>query len=53
MVGGSKKRHTPWWTEEVKCAVREKVKSLREWLRLKSPDTRIEYILARNGANEV
>ncbi|XP_076065285.1 uncharacterized protein LOC143039296 [Oratosquilla oratoria] len=53
MEGGSKKRHTPWWTEEVKCAVKEKVKALRKWLRHKTLETRIEYVTSRNKAEEV
>lgn len=49
-IGGTRKRHTPWWNEEVKEAVRNKNKKLRQWLKVRSPVTREEYVRARNSA---
>ena len=32
-IGGNRKRHTPWWSEEVKKPVKNKTLKLRRWLR--------------------
>jgi hypothetical protein len=51
--GGGKRRHTPWWTEEVKEAIKRKTKNMRIWLRRRTPETREEYVIARNEAKRV
>lgn len=52
-TGGTRKRHTPWWNEEVKEAIRNKNTKLRRWLKGRSPETREEYVRARNNAETV
>ena len=53
MVGGTRKRQTPWWTEEMKTAVKKKTKSLRKWLRYKTPETRLEYVIERRNVDSL
>ena len=53
MVGGTRKRHTPWWTEEMKVAVKKKTKSLRKWLRHKTPETRLDYVVERRNVDRL
>ena len=53
MVGGTRKRQTPWWTEEMRIAVKKKVKSLRKWLRHKTPETRLEYVIERRNVDRL
>lgn len=48
-VEGRKKIHTSWWTEKVECAAKEKVKTLRKWLRLKTPETRLKCVSQETG----
>ena len=50
-VGGSKKKHSPWWNEELRNLVKEKMKKLRSWLRNRTHETRLEYVIARNTVN--
>ncbi|XP_033099741.1 uncharacterized protein LOC117103306, partial [Anneissia japonica] len=51
-IGGTKKRHTPWWSEEVSEAVKDKTKKLRIWLKNGTQETRKEYILARREVDK-
>ncbi len=37
----------------VKCAVKEKVRTLKKWLRHKTLETIMEYVIARNKAERV
>ena len=53
MVGGTRKRQTPWWTEEMRVAVKKKIKSLRQWLRHKTPETRLEYVIERRNVDRL
>ena len=46
-----KKKHSPWWNDDLRACVKEKTKKLRRWLRHKTLDTRLEYIVARNKVN--
>jgi hypothetical protein len=39
-VGGTRKRHKPWWTDDIKAAVKEKTSKMRTWLKYRSPETR-------------
>jgi hypothetical protein len=52
-VGGTRKRHTPWWTDDVKAAVKEKTSKMRTWLKYRSPETREQYVKARNYAEQL
>src|SRR5678816_488217 len=47
-VGGTKKRHTKWWTEEVKEAIKRKTVLMRRWLKNRTVQTRAQYVEARN-----
>ena len=49
---GSKKR-TPWWGEEVKTAVRSKIKHFRIWMKSRSVEDRQAYVQTRNEAQRV
>ncbi len=53
VVGGSRKKQTPWWNEEVKNAVLEKIRKMRLWLKHRTPETREEYVQARNATEEM
>ena len=48
-----RKKTTPWWTEEVMSAVKEKMRLFRIWTKRRRPEDRIEYELARNRAGTV
>ena len=50
-VGGRKVKKTAWWTEEVKHAVKNKMKAFRLWLRNRTPETRLEYENQRRTVN--
>lgn len=52
-VGGTKKRHTPWWNEEVKNAIKEKTAKMRKWLKRRTAEAREEYVQARNEAERI
>ena len=52
-VGGTKKRRTVWWNEEVKGAVKMKNKKHRRWMKERNQQTREEYVHSRNEAEEV
>lgn len=47
---GTRKRRTPWWTEEVKTAVKEKTLAFRRWMRTRQVEDRNRYVEARNYA---
>ena len=47
-----RKKTTPWWTEEVRSVVKEKMRLFRIWMK-RRPEDRIEYELARNRAETV
>ena len=49
---GSKKR-TPWWEEEVKTAVRSKIKHFRPWMKSRSVEDRQAYVQTRNEVQRV
>jgi exonuclease III len=49
----SKKRKTPWWTEEVRTAVKTKTKTFRKWMRTRNPENRRRYELARNNCESI
>ena len=52
-TGGKKKKCTPWWNEEVKEAVKVKMKAFRRWMRKKTDVMRLEYVIARREAEKV
>ena len=41
-----RKKTTPWWTEEVRSAVKEKMRLFRIWMKRRRLEDRIEYELA-------
>ena len=43
-----KKKMTPWWTDDVRDAVKRKTVSFRKWTKSQRDDDRAEYIIARN-----
>ena len=49
----TKKKTTAWWTEEVKAAVKIKMKTFRRWMKTRNQLDRIEYEIARNEAERV
>lgn len=49
----TRKKKTPWWTEEVKKAVKEKTGAFRRWMKERTPETREVYEAKRNSANRV
>ena len=52
-IGGTKKKHTPWWNEEVREAVKKKVQMMRKWLKNRTQQSRDLYVEARNRAESV
>lgn len=52
-VGGVRRKQTPWWTEEVKNAVKRKMKTFRIWMKRRTGESRQEYELARREAERV
>ena len=48
-----KKKMTPWWNDEVREAVKKKMKSFRIWMKTRTPQSRQEYVLARSEAERV
>ena len=42
-VGGKMKKCTPWWTEEVKLAVKTKMQKFRSFMKKKTPERREQY----------
>ena len=47
-----RKNTTPWWTEEVRVAVKQKIICFRMWMKTRSDD-RQSYITARNSTERV
>ena len=48
-----KKKMTPWWSEEVREAVKLKMRTFRIWMKTRSVVDRLHYVEARNGAERV
>ena len=44
---GKKKKQTPWWTPALRSAVQNKMKKFRKWMKTRSAEDHIEYIVAR------
>ena len=51
-VGGTKRKHSPWWSEELKNAVKDKTRKHRIWMKQRNELTRREYVEARNKVNK-
>ena len=51
-VGGTKRKHSPWWSEELRNAVKDKTKKHRIWMKQRDAQTRQEYVDARNKVNK-
>jgi len=47
-VGRGKKKKTLWWNDEVKNAINMKNKKYREWMKMRTELSRMEYVHARN-----
>ena len=45
-----KKKMTPWWSDEVKEAVKFKMIKFRRWMKTRTPEDRAQYTIARNEA---
>ncbi len=43
-IGDTKKKRTPYWSEEVKQAVTVKNKGFREWLKTRTEESRQNYV---------
>ncbi|XP_076038003.1 uncharacterized protein LOC143023369 [Oratosquilla oratoria] len=52
-VGKTKKKRTPWWTEEMADAVKEKMKKFRKWMKFRTAENRENYVEERNKCNRV
>ena len=50
---GGTKKHTQWWTEEVKTTVKNKNKTFRKWMKVRNEENRREYVEARNLAERI
>ena len=50
---GGKKKKTPWWTNELQNAVKDKMKKFRKWMKNRNPEDRAEYVIARNEAERI
>ena len=48
-----KKKMTPWWSTEVREAVKYKMKRFRRWMKTRTAEDRMEYVIARNEAERV
>ncbi|KAI8511727.1 hypothetical protein Bbelb_108270 [Branchiostoma belcheri] len=51
VVGKLRKKRTGWWTEEVKAEVASKNKCFKEWLKVRTVESRLAYVQQRNRAN--
>ena len=51
MTGGTKKKRTPFWTPELKAAVKEKNQAFRLWMKHRTKDSREEYVKLGNHVN--
>ncbi|XP_066953399.1 craniofacial development protein 2-like [Macrobrachium rosenbergii] len=52
-VGGTRKRRTVWWNEDVKEVVKIKNKKHRKWMKQRNQQTREEYVFFRNQTEEI
>lgn len=48
-----RKKTTPWWTEEVRTAVKLKMQCFRRWMKRRRPEDRQAYTTARNEAEKI
>ena len=48
-----KKKMTPWWSNEVREAVKYKMRKFRRWMKTRTAEDRMEYVIARNEAERV
>ena len=46
-IGKTKKKKTGWWTEEVKAEVNKKNELFKNWLKLRTPESRDAYVNQR------
>jgi len=51
VIGGTKKKPTPFWTPELKTAVKIKNQAFRLWMKIRTKETREEYVKQRNLVN--
>ena len=47
-----RKKTTPWWTDEVKNVVKEKMRCFRRWMKRRIHEDRLAYELTRNDAEK-
>ena len=47
------KKMTPWWTDDVRDAVKRKMVRFRKWMKSQRDNDRAEYIIARNEAERL
>ena len=52
-IGKTRKKRTPWWTEEVETAVKTKMKSFQKWMKTRTVEDREEYTRSRNMCEEI
>ena len=52
-IKGTKKKQTPWWTGELKGAVRRKMQAFRKWMKTRHPNDRAAYIVERETTEDV
>ena len=53
-IYGDKKKCTPWWTENVRNAVKLKMKTFKKWMKTRQQlQDRFSYVEARNEAERV
>ena len=53
IMKGTKKKQTPWWTEEVREAVKAKMKAYRRWMKSRNIIDRHIYVEKRNEAEQI
>lgn len=52
-IGKGNKKRTPWWTEQIKQAVKQKKETWKKYLNNKSPQTYEEYKIKREQVKEM
>ncbi|XP_076029115.1 uncharacterized protein LOC143017963 [Oratosquilla oratoria] len=52
-IGGTKKKRSAYWTEEVREAVANKNRAFRHWLKVRTEESRQRYVNLRNTAKTV
>ena len=52
-TGGTKKKCTPWWNEDVKEAVKKKMRKFRLFMKHRTAESREAYIEARDQAENI